>query len=101
MSRQWIKMLMIILTTAGFLSCGKEVSDKSVFVASLSPQNPSEEVSMRWSPKGKQLSLKEKNGGWRLFLFSTYFSLLKKVAGDELGVKGYHGHRAAAITQGQ
>jgi thiol-disulfide isomerase/thioredoxin len=63
MSRQWTNISIFLLLIAGFLSCGKKVNEDSVFVASLSPQNPTEEVSMRWSPKGKQLSLIEKNGG--------------------------------------
>jgi len=33
--------------------------------------------------------------------FSIHFFLLKKNMGDKSGVKGYHGHRATAITQGQ
>ncbi|MFC2167825.1 thioredoxin family protein [Acidobacteriota bacterium] len=62
MGRYIIKVLSIFLLIAGFMSCGKKNDEGNVFVVSLFPQNPSEEVSMRWSPKGKQLPLAEKNG---------------------------------------
>lgn len=56
------KMLSVFLLIAGFIACGNSESGENVHVVSLVPQSPTEEVNMRWSPKGKQLPLVEKDG---------------------------------------
>ena len=68
MSRHSIKMLSLILLIAGFAACGNKNGGNNVRVVSLSPQSPSESINMRWSPKGKKLSLVEKNGGMEMDL---------------------------------
>ena len=54
MNRHFMKMLSAFLIIAGFMSCGKNDGGSNVHVVSLSPKSPTEEVSMRWSPKGKK-----------------------------------------------
>lgn len=63
MNRPFMKMLSAFLIIAGFMSCGKNDGAENVYVVSLSPKSPTEEMSMRWSPKGKKLFIVEKNGG--------------------------------------
>ncbi len=63
MNRPFMKMLFDFLIIAGFMACGNKNGDGNVHVVSLSPKSPTEEVSMRWSPKGKKLFLVEKIGG--------------------------------------
>ena len=55
--------LVLLLLLFGFMSCRNKNEGDNVQVVSLSPKNPTEEVNMRWSPKGKKLFLVEKNGG--------------------------------------
>lgn len=57
------KMFLVFLLLSCFMACGNNDEGDKVSVVSLSPKSPTEEVSMRWSPKGKKLSLAEKNGG--------------------------------------
>lgn len=56
------KMLSVFLLIAGFIACGNSESGGNVHVVSLVSQSPTEDVNMRWSPKGKQLPLVEKAG---------------------------------------
>ncbi len=63
MKSHFLKMLSLFLIIAGFMSCEKNDVGRNVQVVSLSPKSPTEEVSMRRSPKGKKLFLVEKNGG--------------------------------------
>ena len=61
--RSFKMFLVLLLLLFGFMSCRNKNEGDNVQVVSLSPKNPTEEVSMRWSPKGKKLFLVEKNGG--------------------------------------
>ena len=63
MSRLFMKMLSVFLLIAGFIACGNSDGGGNVHVVRLSPQSPSEGINMKWSPKGKQLSLDERDGG--------------------------------------
>jgi len=63
MNSHFMKMISVFLLIAGFMACGKSDGGSNVHVISLSPQNPTESINMRWSPKGKKLELVEKNGG--------------------------------------
>lgn len=63
MNRHVLKIFFGILLVAGFFSCGNNEGIGTVYVVGLSPQSPSEKVSMRWSPKGRQLFLDERDGG--------------------------------------
>ena len=63
MNRFIFRMLIVILLAAGLASCGKKMNSDNTHLIILSPQIPSKGKMMRWSPKGKQLSLVEKNGG--------------------------------------
>ncbi|MCJ7581079.1 MAG: thioredoxin family protein [Candidatus Aminicenantes bacterium] len=58
-----MKIVSCFLLITGFMACGNSDGGRSVYVVRLSPQSPSEGMSMRWSPKGKQLSLVEREGG--------------------------------------
>ena len=61
--RSFKMFLVLLLLLFGFMSCRNKNEGDNVQVVSLSPKNPTEEVNMRWSPKGKKLFLVEKNGG--------------------------------------
>jgi thiol-disulfide isomerase/thioredoxin len=63
MNRYFFRVFIVILLAAGLASCGKKMNSDKTHLIILSPQIPSEGIMMRWSPKGKQLSLVEKNGG--------------------------------------
>ena len=61
MNRYFFRMLIVILLAAGLASCGKKMNSDNTHLIILSPQIPSKGKMMRWSPKGKQLSLVERN----------------------------------------
>jgi len=63
MNRHFIKMFSVFLFIACFTACGNKNGGDNVHEVSLSPKSPTEDVSMRWSPKGKKLFLVEKSGG--------------------------------------
>jgi thiol-disulfide isomerase/thioredoxin len=63
MNRCLFKKMTVMLLVAGFTACGNKMDSRYAQTVSLSSQIPSEGKMMRWSPKGKQLSLVEKNGG--------------------------------------
>jgi len=63
MNKQVNRILAVFLFMAVYMACGNKNNGENVYVVSLTPQSPTEDVSMRWSPKGKQLSLTEKNAG--------------------------------------
>ena len=63
MNRHFIKMISVFLLIAGIAACGNKNSGSNVHVVRLSPQSPTEDINMRWSPKGKKMSFVEKNGG--------------------------------------
>jgi len=63
MNRHLMKMASVFLLIVGFMAYGNSDGGGNVHVVSLFPQSPSEGINMRWSPKGKQLSLVEREGG--------------------------------------
>jgi len=63
MNKQFNKILSVFLFMAVFMACGNKNNGENLYVVSLTAQSPTEDVSMRWSPKGKKLSFAEKNAG--------------------------------------
>lgn len=63
MNKCLFKKMTVMLLVAGFAACGNKMDSRYAHMVSLSSQIPSEGKMMRWSPKGKQLALVEKNGG--------------------------------------